>query len=113
MSTRASYAGPVSRLSSASPGRQIAKLILVGGACVLVVLALIGPQIGEVPRRAATSSIDTVIALDVSQSMAVRDVEPDRLHVAQGAIELIGQQLAGGRVRLTLFAGSSVVRHPL
>jgi tetratricopeptide (TPR) repeat protein len=45
--------------------------------------------------------------------MAARDVEPDRLHVAQGAIELIGQQLAGGRVGLTLFAGSSVVRYPL
>ena len=109
----AAFAGPGSRLASASPGRQIAKLILVGGACVLVVLALIGPQIGEVPRRAATSSIDTVIALDVSQSMAVRDVEPDRLHVAQGAIEIIGQQLAGGRVGLTLFAGSSIVRYPL
>ena len=109
----AAFAGPGSRLASASPGRQVAKLIFVGGACVLVVLGLIGPQIGEVPRRAATSSIDTVIALDVSQSMAVRDVEPDRLHVAQGAIELIGQQLAGGRVGLTLFAGSSVVRYPL
>ena len=109
----AAFAGPGSRLASASPARQIAKLILVGGACVLVVLALIGPQIGEAPRRAATSSVDTVIALDVSQSMAARDVEPDRLHVAQGAIELIGQQLAGGRVGLTLFAGSSVVRYPL
>ena len=109
----AAFAGPGSRLASASPARQIAKLVLVGGACVLVVLALIGPQIGEAPRRAATSSVDTGIALDVSQSMAARDVEPDRLHVAQGAIELIGQQLAGGRVGLTLFAGSSVVRYPL
>ncbi len=109
----AAFAGPGSRLASASPARQIAKLILVGGACLLVVLALIGPQIGDVPRRTATSSVDTVIALDVSQSMAVRDVEPDRLHVAQGAIEIIGQQLAGGRVGLTLFAGSSIVRYPL
>ena len=109
----AAFAGPGARLASASPARQIPKLILVGGACVLVVLALIGPQIGEVPRRGAVSSVDTVIALDVSQSMAVRDLAPDRLHVAQNAIEMIGQQLAGGRVGLTLFAGSSVVRYPL
>ena len=109
----ASFAGPGSGLASASPARQITKLILVGGACVLVVLALIGPQIGEVPRRGATSTVDTVIALDVSQSMAARDVAPDRLHVAQGAIEIIGQQLAGSRVGLTLFAGSSAVRYPL
>ena len=109
----AAFGGAGARLASASPTRQVAKLILVGGACVLVVLALIGPQIGEVPRRAATASIDTIIALDVSQSMAARDVEPDRLHTAQRAIELIGQQLVGGRVGLTLFSGSTVLRYPL
>jgi len=108
----AAFAGPGSRLASASPARQVTKLILVGGACVLVVIALIGPQIGEVPRRGA-SSVDTIIALDVSQSMAARDVAPDRLHMAQDAIEVIGQQLAGARVGLTLFAGSSIVRYPL
>ncbi|OLB98555.1 MAG: hypothetical protein AUI15_10430 [Actinobacteria bacterium 13_2_20CM_2_66_6] len=108
----AAFAGPGSSLASASPARQVTKLILVGGACVLVVVALIGPQVGEVPRRGA-SAVDTIIALDVSQSMAVRDVAPDRLHVAQGAIEVIGQQLAGARVGLTLFAGSSIVRYPL
>src|SRR6202022_2994287 len=105
--------GPGARLASASPTRQIAKVILAGGACVLVVLALIGPQIGEVPRHGAVSAVDTIIALDVSQSMAVRDIQPDRLHAAQRAIELIGQQLAGSRVGLTLFAGSSVLRYPL
>jgi len=109
----ATFAGPGASLASASPARQIAKLILVGGACLLVVLALVGPQVGEVPRRGTTSAVDTVIALDVSQSMAVRDLQPDRLHVAQRAIEAIGQQLAGSRLGLTLFAGSSVLRYPL
>jgi len=109
----AAFAGPGARLASASPARQVAKVILVGGACLLVVVALVGPQIGEVPRRAATSTLDTIIALDVSQSMAVRDADTDRLHAAQRAIELLGQQLSGGRVGLTLFAGSSILRYPL
>jgi Ca-activated chloride channel family protein len=109
----AAFAGPGARLASADPARQITKLVLVGGACILAVLALVGPQVGEVPRRGATSAVDTIIALDVSQSMAVRDVETDRLHVAQRAIEALGQQLAGGRVGLALFAGSSVARYPL
>jgi Ca-activated chloride channel family protein len=109
----AAFAGPSARLASAGPARQIAKLILVGGACLLVVLALVGPQIGEVPRRGATSTVDAIIALDVSQSMAVRDVGRDRLHEAQRAIEALGQGLVGGRVGLTLFAGSSVLRYPL
>jgi Ca-activated chloride channel family protein len=109
----AMFAGAGAMLVSASPARQIAKLVLAGGGCLLVVLALIGPQVGEVPRRGATSTLDTIIALDVSQSMAVRDVGTDRLHVAQSAVEALGQQLAGGRVGLTLFAGSSVLRYPL
>ena len=109
----AAFAGPGARLASASPARQVTKLLLVGGACLLVVLALLGPQIGEVPRRGATSALDTMIALDVSQSMAVQDVGTDRLHVAQRAIEVLGQQLAGSRVGLTLFAGSSTLRYPL
>lgn len=109
----AAFAGPGARLASASPARQIAKLLLVGPACLLVVLALVGPEIGEAPRRAAASTLDTIIALDVSQSMAVRDVDIDRLHAAQRAIELLGQQLSGGRVGLTFFAGSSILRYPL
>jgi Ca-activated chloride channel family protein len=109
----AEFAGPGARLASASPARQVAKLILVGAACCLVVLALVGPQIGEAPRRATLSTLDTIIALDVSQSMAVRDVEIDRLHVAQRAIEFLGKQLSGGRVGITFFAGSSALRYPL
>jgi Ca-activated chloride channel family protein len=109
----AAFAGPGARLASASPARQVSKLLLVGGACLLLALAFVGPQIGEVPWRGSVSTVDTMIALDVSQSMAVHDVGTDRLHAAQRAIEVLGQQLAGGRVGLTFFAGSSALRYPL
>lgn len=101
------------RFASASPARQVAKIVLVGVACFGVAAAFAGPEIGEVQRRGATAQVDTVIALDVSQSMATRDVAPDRLHIAQQAVQILGQQLAGGRVGLTLFAGTSVLRYPL
>src|SRR5438132_11274028 len=45
--------------------------------------------------------------------MAVRDVAPDRLRSAQHAIAVHGQQLAGSRVGLILFAAGSVQRYPL
>ena len=109
----AAFGGAGAGLVSASPARQVAKLVFLAVALVALVGALVGPQIGEAPRRGTTSTVDTVIALDVSQSMATRDVTPDRLHVAQEAIVALGQELAGGRVGLTLFAGSSVVRYPL
>ena len=101
------------RFASASPARQVAKIVLVGVACFGVAAAFAGPEIGEVQRRGATAQVDTVIALDVSQSMATKDVAPDRLHIAQQAVQILGQQLAGGRVGLTLFAGTSVLRYPL
>jgi len=82
-------------------------------ACFGLAAAFAGPEIGEVQRRSATAQVDTVIALDVSQSMATRDVAPDRLHVAQQALQILGQQLAGGRIGLTLFAATSVLRYPL
>src|SRR5207245_7781738 len=109
----AAFGGSGARLASASPPRQVAKIVLVGVACFGVAAAFAGPEIGEVHRRSATAQVDTVIALDVSQSMATRDVAPDRLHVAQQALQILGQQLAGGRVGLTLFAGTSVTRYPL
>jgi Ca-activated chloride channel homolog len=107
------FGGASARLASASPAVQIAKLALVALACLCLAIAFVGPQIGEAPRRGATAAIDTVIALDVSQSMAVKDVAPDRLRAAQQAIEAIGRELAGSRVALTLFAGTSVPRYPL
>jgi Ca-activated chloride channel family protein len=107
------FGGRGAAMTSASPMRQIVKAALLLIACLSLAAAFVGPQIGDTPRRAASGTVDTVIALDVSQSMAARDVAPDRLHVAQQAIEQIGQELAGARVGLTLFAGTSVVRYPL
>src|SRR5205823_5213172 len=109
----AAFGGRGATLTSASPPRQIVKVALVLVACLALAAALLGPEIGETPRRATSGTVDTVIALDVSQSMAAQDVAPDRLHVAQQAIEEIGRDLAGARLGLTLFAGTSVTRYPL
>ena len=107
------FGGPGAKFASASPARQVAKIVLVGVSCFAIAAALAGPELGVAQRRGATAQVDTVIALDVSQSMAARDVAPDRLHVAQQAVQTLGQQLAGGRVGLTLFAATSVLRYPL
>ncbi|OLD75044.1 MAG: hypothetical protein AUI33_05805, partial [Ignavibacteria bacterium 13_1_40CM_2_61_4] len=107
------FAGRGSALVSVRPAALVAKLGLLAIASLALAIAMVGPQIGETPRRAASAPVDTMIALDVSQSMGVKDVPPDRLHVAREAIEVLGAQLAGGRVGLTLFAGTSALRYPL
>jgi Ca-activated chloride channel family protein len=53
-----------------------------------------------------------VLAVDVSQSMAARDVEPDRLRAARHFAEELGRQMVGSRVALVLFAGQGTVRYP-
>src|SRR5207237_8778433 len=44
---------------------------------------------------------------------ATRAVAPSRRHAARQARQILGQQLAGGRIGLTLFAATSVLRYPL
>lgn len=97
---------------STSGAAQRAKAALVLVAVTGVVVALAGPTTGVREREVRQRGIDLVIALDVSQSMAARDVSPDRLRAASNAIELLGRQLQGSRVALVLFAGQGVVRYP-
>jgi Ca-activated chloride channel family protein len=56
--------------------------------------------------------VDIVLAIDVSQSMATRDVEPDRLRAARHFAEQLGERMNGSRVSLVLFAGNGTTRYP-
>ena len=54
-------------------------------------------------RGARRLGVDIVLAVDVSQSMATRDVEPDRLRAAQHVAQQLGERMVGSRVSLVLF----------
>ena len=56
---------------------------------------------------------DVVIAVDVSRSMQVGDVQPTRLDIAKRAAKSIVNHLGGDRVGLVAFAGSATLRFPL
>ena len=106
------FAGPGAELASVSAGRRRAKTALALAALALTVVALTGPYIDVVQRNVVQSGVDVVIALDVSQSMAVRDVEPDRLRSAKQFIQRLSEDLTQSRVALVLFAGEGIVRYP-
>lgn len=106
------FAGSGARLVSTSALRQVAKALLLLLACSALVIALAGPYLDVREREVRLRGVDLVIALDVSQSMAVRDVAPDRLRAARQAIQELAQQLQGSRVALVLFAAEGVVRYP-
>ena len=106
------FAGRGVGLSSVSAGRRRAKIALAISAVALAVVGLIGPYLDVVERTVVQSGVDLVVALDVSQSMAVRDVDPDRLRAAKAFITKLGDGLSQSRVALVLFAGDGIVRYP-
>lgn len=62
-------------LASASPGRRLLKDLLIAVVLALVLFAAARPRIAG-KRRVELEGLDVVIALDVSKSMFVGDVEP-------------------------------------
>jgi Ca-activated chloride channel family protein len=104
--------GGASALVSRSGARWWLKSALVLVALASVVIALAGPYVDLRARAARRLGVDIVLAVDVSQSMAARDVEPDRLRAARHFAEELGRQMVGSRVALVLFAGQGIVRYP-
>jgi Ca-activated chloride channel family protein len=104
--------GGASALVSRSGTRWWLKSGLSVVALVSLVIALAGPYADLRARAARRLGVDIVLAVDVSQSMAARDVEPDRLRAARHFSEELGRQMVGSRVALVLFAGQGTVRYP-
>lgn len=104
--------GGATALVSRSGARWWLKAALVLVGLTSLVVALAGPYVDLRARAARRLGVDIVLAVDVSQSMAARDVEPDRLHAARHFAEELGRQMVGSRVALVLFAGQGTVRYP-
>jgi len=93
-------------IGSASPGRRLAKTILAGLGLALVVFALARPQIAGT-RRVELRGLDLVVAVDVSKSMRVDDVVPDRLERARELAGKLIAKLPGDRIGPVVFAGAA------
>lgn len=92
-----------------APGMAVC-FALAGAA---LVVAAAQPRWGTreafVPREGA----EIVIVLDISRSMAVEDVAPNRLAASKAALSAMLDRLGGERVGLVIFAGDARVRFPL
>ena len=89
----------------------LAGLTLLGYAALVVAVARPGweSQTTTLERHGR----DVVFVVDVSRSMLVQDLAPNRLERAKLAILDTLEQLSGDRVALVAFAGSAVVKSPL
>jgi len=86
---------------------------LFSGVIVLVVLAIANPQRAIRVQPPAQTSADVLIALDISNSMLAKDVQPSRLEQAKLFIQNLVKALDGERIGLLFFAGEAYPQMPL
>ena len=98
---------------STSLKRQMAKGVVVLSAIMILIIALMGPQMGTVISEVKREGIDIVIVLDVSKSMQAEDITPNRLDRAKFEISRFIDRLDGDRIGLVAFAGVSYLQVPL
>jgi Ca-activated chloride channel family protein len=87
--------------------------LLMGGAVVLVLVALARPQRVQQRVELFSEGIDIMLVLDVSQSMLAEDFRPNRLEAAKRvARDFIGGRFQD-RIGLVVFAGDAFSLAPL
>jgi Ca-activated chloride channel family protein len=101
----------------ATPQGPFAYLMQLPRACLLVAIGLVAVSLAR-PQRLSTDpaeveGIDIVIALDVSNSMAERDLVPDRITAAKRVIQEFIQRNASDRIGLVIFGKEAFTQCPL
>ena len=86
---------------------------LLSRGWLLAVTALAGPTWRRLPQPVYRAPIDRVILLDMSPSMATKDLKPDRLSRARLLIRQLLGAAREGRTALVVFAGEPHVVAPL
>jgi Ca-activated chloride channel family protein len=99
------------RLGSAGHGHS--PWFLLALAWSLAVLALAGPAWQREQRPAFKMPPDWIVLLDLSPSMAARDLKPDRATRARYGIEDLLRAARDARVSLVVFAGEAHTVAPL
>lgn len=82
-------------------------------AMIFGFLALARPQGNPTEEEKESQSLDIMVLLDLSKSMAAEDAYPNRLQKAKRAVASMLGRLGGDRVGIVGFAGSAVLLSPL
>lgn len=97
------------------PEREDAlRLGLLIGAFACLVIAAAGPRVGASPGTRLPGEVPTlVVALDVSKSMGVSDLNSSRMEAARESLGVLLDNLPGWRVGLVAFADEAMVLCPM
>jgi Ca-activated chloride channel family protein len=93
--------------------RPSIKFWLLEAALALLIVMLARPQFGTSISHEKRTGIETVIAIDISNSMRARDVEPSRLSRAKMMVENLVENFTNDKIGLIVFAGDAFVQLPI
>ncbi len=93
--------------------RPLVKFWLLMAALALMIIMLARPQMGTRISHEKRTGIETIIAVDISNSMRAEDVEPSRLDRAKMMVENLVDHFTDDKIGLIVFAGDAFVQLPI
>ncbi len=93
--------------------RPGAKFWLLEAAIALLVVMVARPQMGNRISEEKREGIETIICIDISNSMRAKDVTPSRLDRAKMMVENLVDNFTDDKIGLIVFAGDAFVQLPI
>ncbi len=109
--------GNVAYLSELAPEvsrwRPLVKIIFQTVAFIVIVAMLARPQFGSKLETVKKKGVEIMVALDVSNSMLAKDINPTRLDKAKMMLSKLVDKLENDKVGLIVFAGDAYTQLPI
>ncbi len=96
-----------------SKTRPNLKFWLVWAALGMLIFTLARPQFGSKMEKQKRSGVETIIALDISNSMLAEDITPSRLDKSKKLISRMVDEFTNDKVGLIVFAGDAFTQLPI
>lgn len=93
--------------------RPLVKFWLLQAALSLIIIMLARPQTGTKISHEKRTGIETIIAMDISNSMLAEDIVPSRLDRSKMIVENLVDKFSNDKIGLIVFAGDAFVQLPI
>lgn len=101
------------QMADTSKYRPSVKFWLLQAALALLIIMFARPQMGSKISNEKRRGIETIIALDISNSMMAEDVVPSRLAKSKLMVENLVDNFTNDKIGLVVFAGEAFVQLPI
>ena len=93
--------------------RPVVKFWMLIAAMALIIVMMARPQMGTRISHEKRTGIESIIAMDISNSMLAEDVTPSRLDRTKMMVENLVDNFTDDKIGLIVFAGDAFVQLPI